>query len=364
MLSDHSDIVSDHIVGTYVSLYSGAGGMDLGFTLAGFAPVWVNELNLDAIKSHDESFKMLFRKYPQLSSSWPVYSGSLLSIPRDQLPRVGPDLVIGGPPCQGFSVIGKMNPSDQRSDHVFHFMDMVDRIKPKAFIMENVKALFENKRWDSVRNKLMQHANALGYECKFFLCDSSQFGVPQVRERLFFIGALDRTPLDPIPTTKSASTVRQALRQLPKHGEPGNDGLCKANVVAAKNPVLRRSPYAGMMFNGAGRPLDLDAPALTLPASMGGNATPIIDQESLERNSEPWIISYHKHLVNGGRYHEKIPSRMRRITIQEAAALQTFPLDMKWCGSSSSVYRQIGNAVPPRLAFSVAEAVKRTLEIS
>ena len=125
---------------------------------------------------------------------------------------------------------------------------------------------------------------------------------------------------------------------------------------------MRLSPFAGMMLNGAGRPIYLDAPAPTLPASMGGNKTPIIDQDQLDLGVDPWIVEYHSRLQKGGAPLERVPKRMRRITVQEAAAIQTFPLGMKWHGPQSAQYRQIGNAVPPRLALAVAGAVSVALE--
>jgi DNA (cytosine-5)-methyltransferase 1 len=155
--------------------------------------------------------------------------------------------------------------------------------------------------------------------------------------------------------------VRSALESLPLFGQPGNDAICTAIITPARIPVLRRSPFAGMLFNGQGRPLDLETPALTLPASMGGNRTPIIDQESLETGAEPWVIGYHRHLMRGGAPAKSVPKRLRRLTVQEAAALQTFPTDWKFVGSQSARFRQIGNAVPPELARHVALAVRRTL---
>jgi DNA (cytosine-5)-methyltransferase 1 len=123
---------------------------------------------------------------------------------------------------------------------------------------------------------------------------------------------------------------------------------------------MRKSPYAGMMFNGLGRPLDLDNQSNTLPASMGGNKTPILDELLLENpNAESWIANYHKRLRSGGSplADSPVPSHIRRITLLEAAAIQTFPDDYEFIGEKSSAYRQIGNAVPCKLAEAVAKAV-------
>jgi DNA (cytosine-5)-methyltransferase 1 len=151
------------------------------------------------------------------------------------------------------------------------------------------------------------------------------------------------------------------MATLPAYGEPGNATKCVAQITPAKNPVMRKSPYAGMLFNGKGRPLNIDAPAPTLPASMGGNKTPIIDQQQLDEDADPWIVSYHRHLELGGHPHKSIPNRLRRLTLEEAAAIQTFPSGMHWSGRISEQFKQIGNAVPPELAYHVALAVRDAL---
>jgi len=364
-LSDFSDVGEhEHPLETFVSLYAGAGGMDIGFALAGFAPTWVNELDPYAAATNELAFKRLRDERPHLAvSAWEFHTGSLLEVDTRNLPKRGSaDLVIGGPPCQGFSVAGKMDPTDERSNHVFHFMDIVERVAPRAFVLENVKALYLNRRWSDIRRRLLESAADLGYRTIMVLCNASHFGVPQARERMLLIGVRGGEPVAPIPTTAARPpTLREALAQLPRLGEPGNDSICRARVTPAKSPVMRRSPYAGMMVNGAGRPMDLDSPASTLPASMGGNKTPIVDQEQIDDGADPWIVEYHSRLWTGAQPRRTIPKRMRRITVHEAAAIQTFPLDMEWQGPQSSQYRQIGNAVPPRLALAAAEAVKRSL---
>ena len=367
-LSDYADVgVHAAPLGTFVSLYSGAGGLDIGFALAGFAPVWVNDLDSQAIDTHERMQKRLRDERPHLHDvACTTIAGSILDLQaHDLLPgRGSADLVIGGPPCQGFSVAGKMDPLDRRSEHVFRFLDVVARVRPRAFVMENVKALYENRRWAGIRDALRQRAELLGYSTEIVLLNAAHFGVPQARERMVLMGSLDGTPKLPVPTTAdNPPTIRQAFAQLPPFGMPGNDSLCAAKITTAKIPVLRKSPFAGMLFNGAGRPMDVDSPALTLPASMGGNKTAIVDQQQLDTGSEPWIISYHRHLMSGGAPWPGAPSYLRRLTVEEASVLQTFPLGMDWAGPQSSQYRQIGNAVPPRLALAVAEAIKATLSL-
>jgi len=370
LLSDFQDVPKyQKPVGNYVSLYAGAGGLDIGFALAGFVPLWVSELDPTALATHDKAFVRMANERPHLRDrSYTSRPGDLLAIPDSERPGEGSaDLIIGGPPCQGFSVAGKMDPSDERSKHVFHYMDMVERIKPKAFVLENVKALYANRRWSDIRKMLLERAVELGYNATLTLVNASHFGVPQARERMLLLGV--RTdlgaPILPEPTTPNDfPTVREALSLLPKYGEPGNNSFCNARITTAKAPVLRRSPFAGMLFNGAGRPLNLSAPSTTLAASMGGNKTPIIDQREFEfESAESWVVGYHSQLLESGgeAVVSEVPGYLRRLTVEEAAAIQTFPIGMEFCGTRSSQYRQIGNAVSPRLALAVAESIKKAL---
>jgi len=335
---------------TFALFYSGAGGMDLGFKEAGFVPIFANDIDPFAIQT--------------LNGLLGVNHGIAADVTSINLPQdLSVDLVIGGPPCQGFSVAGKMDPRDPRSQHVWKFLELVSTLKPKAFVMENVKNLAVNYRWSEMKNALIDGAEMLGYSTKIFLLNASDYEVPQNRERMFLVGIRGGTPLNPIPVTAlNRPTVRDALKALPKFGNPGNDGFCTAKITTAQNPVMRKSTYAGMIFNGAGRPMNIDAPAPTLPATMGGNRTPIIDQSIIEGAKSGFVEKYHAHLRAGGDVWEDVPSTLRRITVQEAASIQSFPIGMNWAGSISGRFRQIGNAVPPKLAYHVALSVMKTLE--
>lgn len=332
-----------------VSLYSGAGGLDLGFARAGFELVWANEIDRDAAATYSNAFGSH------------MHCGDIRSV---GIPRgINADVVVGGPPCQGFSVIGKMDRNDPRSKHVLYFLDVVEQIGAQAFVLENVKALAVNTRWSGVLKALTSRAEDMGFCVETFVLNAADFGVPQARERMFMIGLKHGEPRRPSPTTRNRPpTVRETLAQLPPYGSPGNDGFVSARVVPAKEPIMRPTAYRGsLLFNGSGRPLDLDGTAMTIPASMGGNGTPIVDQEELASGRAPWVVEYHARLQRGGRPRRTAPKRLRRITVQEAAALQTFPPDFRFEGSLVSQLRQIGNAVPPNLAFCVASAVRESL---
>ena len=347
----------------FVSLYSGAGGLDLGFIAAGFEPIFANDINGDATATYREAMEIISRR-EGFNCAHEVVTGDIRQV--ETLPSKGSaDLVVGGPPCQGFSVAGKMDPNDPRSRHVFDFLGMVERVQPKAFVMENVKALAMNKRWAGTIADIRKKAEEIGYKTYLKVLNSSDYGVPQARERMFLVGFKDHSVEYeyPEPTCDKPVTVAEALKALPAIGEHGNDQTCSAKFTPAKEPILRQSPYAGMLFNGQGRPMDVNKPAPTLPATMGGNRTPIVDQNTLVNGNQQWVEQYHSSLMSGGSVVTSIPSNLRRISVQEAAVIQTFPRDMPWHGSQSSRYRQIGNAVPPKMSFAVAQSVAKALDL-
>lgn len=334
---------------TALSLYSGAGGLDIGFGRSGFDVVWANEMDRHACDTY------------RANVGHHIVEGPL---DVDAVPTDPVDVVIGGPPCQGWSRIGRMDPADPRSQHVHRFLDVVERVNPQAFVMENVAHLGEAPRWAGVRTELLSRArDDLDYRTEIHVLDASQHGVPQARRRMFMVGARRDVLSRPRRTSvESPPTVRRALQRLPAFGSPGNDSVCAARVVPAKKPIVRPSAFQGaLLFNGSGRPLMLDRPARTLPASMGGNATPIIDQDELERGVEPWVTAYRDRLANGRGPVRVAPARLRRLTLEEAACLQSFPAGYEFHGPVNARFRQIGNAVPPAMAAAVARAVKRTL---
>lgn len=337
-----------------VSLFTGAGGLDTGFHQAGFEIMVASELMSNACKTFHAN-------YPNV----PIIEGDVLEHFEELRKYKGADVVIGGPPCQGFSVAGKMDPDDPRSQLLFTYLDVVGLIKPKVFVMENVKALGFLAKWDAVREKYFAKVEELGYDCHMFLLNSADYGVSQKRERAIFVGsAKPYSKADFFEVLsqqkKKPLTIRQLFDKLPHFDTPGNENTCKAFITMAAKPIMRKDPYAGTLFNGQGRPMRIDGVSQTLPASMGGNKTPIVDQRLLDDpNAEDWVTKRH-HEVRDGLYEPKFewaPDFLRRLTVKEAMLIQSFPKDYIFCGPTSSIYTQIGNAVPCGLANAVANAV-------
>lgn len=343
---------------TAVSLFSGAGGMDVGFVRAGYSVLAGNEMDAYACKSYRAN-------HPESE----LHEGDINQHMEHLAAYQGVDVVFGGPPCQGFSVAGKMDSNDPRSKLVFSFVEVVALLRPRAFVMENVKALASLEKFQKIREELFRQFSELGYSVSMNVLNAKDYGSAQNRERVFFVGSRDirlGTRLLTLERYKQkALSVRDVIKHLGSAGSVTNPRICKAKITLAEHPILRKSPYAGMMFNGQGRPLNPDGWSSTLPASMGGNRTPIIDEHHLYDYKESWVEQHHASLMQGEAAAPDlvVPGYLRRLTIDEAALLQGFPSDYQFIGPQSKVYCQIGNAVPCTLAEAVASAVRDLLAV-
>jgi DNA (cytosine-5)-methyltransferase 1 len=340
-----------------VSLFSGCGGMDLGFVAERFDIVWANDENKWACETYRENL------------GDHITCGSISKLDLHDLPDC--DVIIGGPPCQGFSPRGKMDPDDPRSGHIWTFARAVLTKRPRFFVMENVPALVNFAKFRKAFKELVATYEQAGYKVCYQVLNADAFDVPQSRQRVFLLGT-DRRDIDPceaFPTPREArlsKTVRDVIGDLPAPGEPGNEGVSGSLIIPVKpsGVELRKTPYGGNnLFNGAGRALDLDIPGKSILADISGNGAPIVEQNLLDDpNAESWIQKYHAHLMAGGRPWKKSPPKyVRRITVSEAARLQGFPDWFVFEGPQSAQLKQIGNAVPPPFARHIARAVAAAL---
>ncbi|BDE97022.1 DNA cytosine methyltransferase [Raoultibacter timonensis] len=342
-----------------ISLFSGAGGLDIGFENTGFNIVFANEIDKNAAATWRAN-----RPYGEV-----MHEGDLLDYIAAFSAYRGVDVVFGGPPCQGFSVAGKMNPDDPRSQLIWSFLKVVEEAQPRAFVIENVRALARLSRWREVRSGIVAYASDLGYDCDFEVYSAGDYGVPQNRERVVFFGIRKdcgraKQFFSKMQQKKSKpKDLKEVLLSAGEYGTAENPQTCTSHVSLAKSPVLRKSPYAGMLVNGAGRPMNLAGAAHTLPASMGGNKTPIIDECALREDRENWFETYHRRLLAEETTPdvEVVPDTIRRLTVKEAALLQTFPANYVFSGPKTAQYKQIGNAVACNFAEAIGSSVAETL---
>ena len=297
-----------------VSLFSGAGGLDLGFKMAGHEIIWANDLYPDAVKTYE------------LNIGNHIVCEDIKNIPSEDIPEC--DIVIGGFPCQGFSVANtKRHESDTRNELYKELIRVIQAKKPKFFLAENVKGLLSFCK-GKVFQMILTDFESLGYRVKYKLFNAANYGVPQKRERVIIVGT--RNDLDfnyefPVEThsqepsfwQKPWVSVGEALRDIPDPDTPHN---------------LKNHEYSHykLRFNGyiGHRLVDPTQPAPTVTAR-GDDRGGV-------------VILHH-------------PSNKRRMSCRELATVQSFPLDFGFYGTRSSVYRQIGNAVPPLMAKAIAE---------
>ncbi|WP_218775107.1 DNA cytosine methyltransferase [Salibaculum halophilum] len=322
---------------TSIDLFCGAGGLSIGLERAGFTSVMGLDTNSDAISTYRQAF-------PDAETVEQSVAGY------DFRQWRGVDLVAGGPPCQPFSNGGKRFAANDDRDMIPEFARAVNEIMPRAFIMENVAGLLAPRNREYLGKILSLFSD--GYTMLSpRLVNAADYGVPQKRVRVVLIGLLNGGIDFPSPTHTPGRyvTAGSVLRRGEIRGQPN-----PSKVVYAKKPDLRPSPFAGQLFNGGGRAINLNQPAPTILASAGGNKTHFIDELD-------GVPPYHKHLWDGGKPRCGEFDGGRRITVLESALLQTFPADMLFSGSRSSQYAQIGNAVPPRLAKVIGASVARAL---
>lgn len=316
-----------------VDVFAGAGGLSTGLSWAGFDVVLGIERDQDACAS--------FAKAHPLANVMEVDARSVVW----GLWNMDRTVIVGGPPCQPWSVGGKRLGTADGRDGWIEMLRAVRNERPVAFMAENVPALAGHHRFAEI----VAEVEDIGYAVSSAVLDAADYGVAQHRRRLFIVGMLDAKFVFPAPrfgpgTDRPWRPAGTFVKAKP-YGQANN-----SPVVYAKHPDVRPSPYAGHLWDGGGRPVDLSKPAPTMLASMGGNKTPWVDTKNI-------VPEYHAHLLAGGAPRSGTVPGARRITVDEAAALQSFPLGTTFSGSRSSQYRQVGNAVPPLLAMAVGAAL-------
>ena len=319
------------------SFFAGAGGLDLGFKQAGFNVIWANEYDKNIWDTFQSNF-------PETK----LDRRGILEVKAEEIPDV--DLFIGGPPCQSFSEAGaKRGVEDPRGKLFFEYMRLLEIKKPKVFLAENVSGILA-KRNEAGLKKILDGFAELGYNVSYGLVRASDYGVPQDRDRVFFVGY--RTYLGKVFTLPEKSKVKVTLKDAiwDLRGNAvaslGVDSNLKAKVANHEYSTQGWSP----MFLSRNRVRSWDEQSYTILAS--GRQCPLHPQAPkmvLQEKDHRIFVPGKEHLY-------------RRLSVRECARIQTFPDDFifKYHKISES-YKMIGNAVPVLLAKIIAEQIKRDL---
>jgi DNA (cytosine-5)-methyltransferase 1 len=344
----------------YLDLFAGCGGLSLGFEKSGdyetvaFVEIW---------KPAIDTFKANFPNSILLGTD-------ITKITKEDIEKLNGnsiDLIIGGPPCQGFSIAGKRDPKDPRNSLFMDFVRLVDIVKPKMFLMENVKGLVSMKTSDgeNVIDVILREYEKIGYRVKYKIIDSATYGIPQYRHRIFFVGMRgDKNTFEFPKEThseqerilldgnkiKKFKTVRDAIGDLEslESGEKSQKDSLHFAIVHVDRHIkwLKATPEGKTAHQN-------EDPNLRPPSGY-----PTTYKRFWWDRPAPAVTTCFSSISSQNNVH---PRDTRAITIREAARLQTFPDDFKFENSISSIRKQIGNAVPPELAKVLADEIKKHL---
>ena len=354
-----------------VSLFSGAGGMDLGFQTSGYEILWANDIDRDAASTYEANL------------GDHIVLQDLKKIQYDRIPKG--EVVIGGPPCQSFSLVGKRDLNNENGKMVWEYLNAIKYVKPKAFIFENVVGLNSartpsgGKVWDDLKAAFVN----LGYFVKKVQINAADFGIPQRRKRVFIFGF--DTPVDFVLPKKTHDEIGSegmekwipvwdAISDLPspvlsgdaEYSYPpttklqeilrGSGSVVTEHIIPKVSELDKRIiesiPVGG---NYMDVPDDIPSARIKKFKETGGRTTCYC---RLEPDKPAYTINTYFNRPNVGCNIHYGESRL--ITIREAMRIQTFPDDFKLKSKTErGKYKAIGNAVPPMLAKVLAEHLKK-----
>ncbi len=323
-----------------VSLFAGAGGLDKGFEAAGFKNFWANEYDKDIWQTFETNFPktILDRR-------------SIVNVPSSEIPEC--DGIIGGPPCQSWSEAGSLRGiNDKRGKLFFEFIRILRDKQPKFFLAENVSGMLA-KRHGEALNYIKQLFTDSGYNLSFSLLNAVNYGVPQDRKRVFFIGI--RKDLDyffefpkPLKNKHFLKDIIFDIQDtvLPAQGKNYSNG----DKCAIANHEYMTGSFSSI-YMSRNRVRSWDEPSFTIQA--GGRHAPIHTQAPKMK-----FIEQDKRIFVPGKEH-----LYRRLSIRECARIQTFPDSHVFSYSNLMAgYKMVGNAVPCNLAYCLARSIQQQFQ--
>lgn len=296
---------------TAVSLFSGAGGLDMGFERAGFRIIWANDFDADACKTHENW------------STAKVICKDIAKIDVADIPDA--DIILGGFPCQGFSLSGPRKIDDSRNILYKHYVRIVKAKKPLMFVGENVKGLLSMGN-GSIIEAIIAEFSDCGYDVFYKLLNAKDYAVPEDRERVIIVGFRKDMGIKNFeyPVTRNYRvSMKEALKNIP---EPTEDEVCNA-------------PYSSR-YMSRNRKRNWEDVSYTIPA--------------MAKQVTLWPGSPDMVKIDADHWEFGKEGITRRLSFREAAAIQTFPPEVEFYGDLVSKYKQIGNAVPVKLAEIIA----------
>ena len=348
---------------TVIDLFAGVGGLSLGFEQAGFHIVLANEYDDEiaaAYRKNHRKTKMVVGDITALNleDTFGAFAGKI-------------DVIIGGPPCQGFSQKGQRKTIHDERNFLFkYYGKVVELVRPKYFVMENVPNLLTAEK-GYFQKEIVDLFNEMGYSLNAGILNAADYGVPQNRRRAVIIGKRDGEALALPTKTEERVTIWDAIGDLAylESGE-GQEEQQYANLPASDYAKSLRGDMCVLHNHVATKHSKLALERLALiPPNCGKEVLP---NEHLTKSiySGTWsrmikddisvTITTRFDTPSSGRFTH--PYLNRAITVREAARIQSFPDSFIFTGTKSSQMKQVGNAVPPRLANAIATVIKKDME--
>lgn len=341
---------------TFIDLFSGCGGLSLGFEMAGYRCLLAIDNWQDALTTYTFNNPGVDTLCADLSATSPEEI-------RERYGLHDVDVIIGGPPCQGFSVAGKRDVNDKRNKLYKSFVDFVKALSPKAFVMENVPNILSMGN-GTIRDSIVSDFECLGYNVVYKVLTSSDYGVPQKRRRAVFVGMKgDKAYKFPDILTQAPVTSKEALCDLPEQSL--EDGASYPSPPTNEYQKLMRNGSDGIYNHDATEHEQKTKDIIALVPD-GGNYKDL--PECLQQTRKVHIAWTRMNsrkpsmTIDTGHRHHFHYQYNRIPTVRESARIQSFPDKFIFKCSKTSQYKQVGNAVPPLLAKAIAARLAEELD--
>lgn len=341
-----------------IDLFCGCGGMSLGFEQAGFEV----ELAIDFWKDAIVTYNANRDKKVAVCDDIKNLSNETLQIIAARGEVVG---VIGGPPCQGFSTVGRREIDDPRNQLYLQYCRIVEQIQPDFFVLENVKGLITLSE-GMFRDDIINRFGALGYNVTYSVLNAADYGVPQNRERVFFVGIKNKTFQFPAGNHKKQLSSKDGLSDLPLINDENGFEEVYEYALPPQNQFQRTMRInSDGVYNHQITAHSEQTKSIIGMIPDGGKIKDLPreywDIRKYNKAFERMSSTRPSNTVDTGHRNYFHYSENRIPTARENARLQSFPDRFHFIGTKTSQYKQIGNAVPPMLAKILAEAIKKQL---
>lgn len=320
-----------------LSLFSGCGGLDLGFEMAGFDIPYANEFD-----------KVIWNTYQYNHPNTELIKDDIRNLDTSKI-NIPIDGIIGGPPCQSWSEAGTLRGiDDDRGKLFYEYIRILSEIRPKFFLAENVKGMMSNRHREAV-NGIVKQFKECGYDVSITLVNAKDYGVPQERERVFYIGFRDDLEIDfKFPEKLNTKiTLKDAIYDLMDSAVPALDKN-HTNPLCENNNEYFTGSFSPM-FMSRNRKKEWDEQAFTVQAS---------GRQCQIHPNAPKMVK-----VDKDKFKFQDGYEYRRLSIREIARIQGFPDTFKFFYDNlNDGYKMIGNAVPVNLAYEIAKSIKQQME--